>query len=104
MVAVGGMALGVEFAINHVIGIVVIIVDGVDVGGVAVAVGESESSERAGEVMVHCMSIWISMVGRLAVLRYPWCSAVVGIIIVGIIVSFAIIEADVRAASCCGVE
>jgi len=104
MVAVGGMALGVEFAINHVIGIVIIIVDGVDIGGVAVVVGESESSERAGEVMVHCMSSRILMVGRLAVLRYPWCSAVVGVIIVGIIVSFAIIEADVRAASCYGVE
>jgi len=64
MVAVGVMALGEEFAINCVIGI---IIDGSDVGSVAVAVQESESSERAGEVMVHCASSWILMVGRLVV-------------------------------------
>jgi len=66
MVAVGVMALGEEFAINRVIGIVVVI-DGIDVGGVVVVVEESEAAERAGELMVNCMSSWILIVGRLEV-------------------------------------
>jgi len=106
MVAVGVVALGWGLAINHIVGgvVIVIVINGIDIGSVVVAVEESESSERAGEVVVHCTSTLISMVERLAVAQCPWCSVVIIGSVFGIVVAaFAVIEAGVGAVYCCGI-
>ncbi len=59
MVAVGVMKVGGEasFAtINCVVGGVIVVVDGIAIGGVAGAVMVSGSSALAGEVVAHCTS------------------------------------------------
>jgi len=105
MVAVGVVVLGWGFAINHVVGGIIIIIDGIDVGGVVVAVEESGSSEWAGEVVVHCTSTLISMVEISAMLRcHPWCGVVIVGSVIGIVfAAFTVIEAGVGAVYCCGI-
>jgi len=107
MVAVGVVALGWGLAINHIVGgvVIVIVINGIDIGSVVVAVEESESSERAGEVVVHCTSTLISMVEISAMLRCrPWCGVVIVGSVIGIVfAAFTVIEAGVGAVYCCGI-
>jgi len=82
---------------------VIIIINGIVIGGVADAVLVSVSSTLAGEVVVHCVSlrsILQQIAARATESWWLWCSAIVSSSSIGIIIAVIVVVVG-RAVCCC---